>query len=140
MKRREVKKQIKRLEAQLVVPAQKYLAATRTVHKDVIYKHELRLEHYLMEILNLYLMLDPSWPHQERWLDGFDGDVGWEKTSDALRARDMLWWGHLRNIMGQQFAEKFEAKIWFSKKGSLIYSIKFGDGKTFREFPRRKKR
>jgi len=70
MNRRTLKKQIPQLAHRLFQPTRKYLAASARVHQDIIYGYQKEIEFVVADLMRIYLILDPSWPHRKRWLDG----------------------------------------------------------------------
>lgn len=94
MKRRRLKKQIPKVVAQLFSPTRKYLAASARVSQDVLYSYQRAIEICVVDLMRIHLILDPSWPHRERWLDGLDEEFSWEKKSEMLYGCGKLFWGH----------------------------------------------
>jgi len=130
VKRRAVKKQIHELEVQLAIPAKKYLQAGRKVHRDYLKRYENEMEVCIFRIIDLYLRLDPSWPHNKRWLDYFE-DFTWKKNTHFLRGRATLWWFHASNTGEGHVAEYLEVYIGTIKRGKLLYAFTLGrEGNT----------
>ena len=133
MKRRDTKQEIHWLEKQLLPVVQRYLRAGEPAHSDVIHQYESQIEVKLYYLLGLYLRLDPSWPSQARWLDGFE-DFVWARTATSLRGRCDLWWGHVANIAGAQVKEPFRIILGTRKRKRVVYLGVLGEGESLRYF------
>lgn len=136
MKRKDTKREIHALEHQLLLIVQRYLRAGERVHLDIIHKYETQIEVKLYHLLSLYLRLDPSWPHQARWVDGFEAFV-WARTSISLQGRCEIWWGHKANIAGALMAEPFRVILGTHKHRDLVYVIRLGEGESGRCYSNR---
>ncbi|HZD95573.1 MAG TPA: hypothetical protein VE133_15020, partial [Candidatus Sulfotelmatobacter sp.] len=72
MKRRDIKKQMRRLELELLPLAIEYLQANQRVHRGFLAEHENEIERILSYLVDCHLRLDPAWPQRERWFDGLE--------------------------------------------------------------------
>ena len=133
MKRRDIKKQIRRLESEVLPRVLKYLKASERVHRDVRATYENEIEHHLTRLITCYLRLDRSRPLHERWFDGLDEFV-WEKSTSILSGRGELWWGSLSNISGALVKEHCCVRLDTRKEKRLIYRIVIGTGDDSKSF------
>ena len=133
MKRRDTKKQIRRLEFEVLPWVIKYLKAGPRVHRDVLATYENEIERVLTSLIACHLRLDPSWPRRERWFDGLEQFV-WEKSTSVLSGRGELWWGHLSNIAGAEVKEHCRVTLDARKQKRLSYRIVVGTGEDSRTF------
>lgn len=133
LKRRDTKKQIRRLELELLLVAMKYLHASQRVHRGVLATYENQIERTLYDLVNCHLRLDRSWPQHERWFDGLE-DFVWEKSTSILSGRGELWWGYLANIAGALVKEPCYVTLNTRKQKRLIYRIVVGTGDDSRSF------
>ncbi|HEY0765394.1 MAG TPA: hypothetical protein VGD61_23655 [Pyrinomonadaceae bacterium] len=108
MKRRNTKKQLRRLEPELARVVTKYLHASQRVHHGVLATHENEIERILSYLVDCHLRLDRSWPNRERWFDGLETFV-WKKSTPILSGKCELWWGHLANMAGAEVKESIAA-------------------------------
>ena len=122
MKRRDIKKQIRRLEFEVLPWVIKFLKAGPRVHRDVLATYENEIERVLTSLIACHLRLDPSWPRHERWFDGLEQFV-WEKSTPVLSGRGELWWGHLSNIAGAEVKEHCRVTLDARKQKTLSYRI-----------------
>ena len=127
MKRRDTKKQIRRLEVELLPRVMKYLRASNRVHRDVLATYENEIEHSLTCLIACHLRLDPSWPSHERWFDGLEEFV-WEKSTSILSGKGELWWGYLSNTAGAEMKEHCAVTLDTGKQKRLLYRIVIGTG------------
>ena len=137
MKRRTLKKRVPGLAGRLDSPARKYIAATDRVHSDVIYGYERQLEVEIFRLMQLYLVLDRSWPHRARWLDGFDGGLTWEREGTTLVGRGELSWGHTARASGPITYMPLVVELWPCARHGTEYVIKYGDDREARCFSSR---
>ena len=98
---------------QVLEPARKYLAASARVHQDILYKYEREIEFHIFHLMRMYLMLDPSWPHRRRWLDGLSEEFSWERRNGVVHGRGELCWGHWpevsREIIASVLDDRYQA-------------------------------
>ena len=134
MKRRNLKKRISGLAGQLNSPAQKYIAATDKVHRDIIYSYESQLEVGIFRLVQLYLMLDRSWPHKARWLDGFGEEFTWVRKGVSLLGRSELSWGHRSRVSGPITFMPFAVELRLCAKHGAEYVMRYGEDKEVRCF------
>ncbi|HEX7333839.1 MAG TPA: hypothetical protein VF290_20215 [Pyrinomonadaceae bacterium] len=139
MKRRDIKKQIRRLEFEVLPRVTKYLKASHRVHRDVLATYENEIEQVLTSLIACHLRLDPSWPRHERWFDGLEQFV-WEKSTSTLSGRGELWWGHVSNIAGAEVKELCCVTLDTKKQKRLSYLIVVGTGEDSRSFSNSKRR
>jgi hypothetical protein len=137
MKRRVIKKEIRGLANELVSPSRKYVVATPSVHKDVIYGYERQLEGCVFRLMRLYLILDHSWPDESRWLDDLE-DFRWEKKGSVLHGRGGLWWGRWPEVGDPMTCMPFSAKIQVCERHGVDYILRYGDAPDVRSFSSRK--
>jgi hypothetical protein len=133
LKRRDVKKQIRRLELELLPLVMKYLEANQRVHPVVLAKYENEIERILYYLVEDHLRLDRSWPWRERWFDGLEEFV-WEKSPSILSGSGELWWGYLANISGAQIKEHCCVTLNTKKQKKLVYQIVVGKDEGSRTF------
>ena len=95
MKRRTLKKQIPQLANRLNLTTRKYLAANARVHQDVSYGCQRDIESCIGDLMRIYLTLDRTWPHRERWLDGLSEEFSWERKGGMLYGQGELFWATL---------------------------------------------
>lgn len=133
MKRRDTKKQIRRLEFEVLLPVIKYLKASQRVHRDVLATYENEIEQVLTALIACHLRLDHLWPSHERWLDGLEQFV-WEKSTSILSGTGELWWGHISNIAGAEVKEHCCVTLDTRKQKRLSYRIVVGTGEDSRSF------
>ena len=133
LKRRDTKKQIRRLEHELLSLAMKYFRANQRVHPGVLETYENEIERILFYLLDCHLRLDRSWPQHERWFDGLEQFV-WEKSTSILSGRGELWWGYLTNVAGAQVKEHCCVMLSTRKQKRFIYRIVVGTGDDSRAF------
>lgn len=133
MKRRDLKKQIRRLEIELLPLTIKYLRASERVHRGVLAEYENGIERRLYHLVDCYLRLDRSWPTHERWFDGLEEFV-WEKSASTLSGSGELWWGYRNNISGAEVKEHCFVMLDTRKQKKLLYQIVVGTGDESRSF------
>jgi hypothetical protein len=133
LKRRDTKKQIRRLELQLLPLAMKYLQASQRVHRGVLAEYESEIERILSYLVDCHLRLDRSWPRRERWFDGLEGFV-WEKSPSTLSGKGELWWGYLADVAGAEVKEHCCITLNTRKQKKLVYEILVGTGEGCRSF------
>ncbi len=134
MKRRTIKKQIRQLSQQLMGPTQKYLAANSRVHRDIISRYEREIELGLVDLMRLHLMLDPSWPQRERWLDGVSEELLWERKSGVAHGNGELFWGHWPEVSREITGLRFIATLKFCPRHGFEYLFQYGDPDGVREY------
>lgn len=139
MNRRRLKKQIPALVQRLVVPVQKLLAANARVHPDIIAGYEKQLEFNVVDLMRVYLILDSSWPHRERWLDGLSEDFTWERSSGIVYGRGELFWGHCPDVSREITGLKFTSALQPCPQHGVDYLFRYGDTNNVRTYrsPRR---
>ena len=133
MKLRDTKKQIRRLELELLPLAMKYLGASQRVDRHVLATYENEIEHLLTRLIACYLRLDRSWPRHERWFDGLEEFV-WEKSTSILSGSGELWWGYVSNIASAEVKEHCSVTLETRKQRKLIYQIVVGTADDSRCF------
>lgn len=116
LKRRDTKKQLRRLEPELLCVVMKYLQVSQRMHHAVLATSENEIERILSYLVDCHLRLDRSWPKSERWFDGLEAFV-WKKSTQVLSGSCELWWGYLGNIAGAEV------------KGALLRNAKHGKAK-----------
>jgi hypothetical protein len=137
MKRRIIKKEIRGLANELVVPSRKYAVASPKVHKDMIYGYEREIEGCIFRLMRLYLLLDRSWPSETRWLDDFE-DFRWEKKGSVIHGRAGLWWGRWPEVSESMTCTPLSAEIRPCERHGVEYRLRFGDAPEIRGFSSRK--
>jgi hypothetical protein len=133
LKRRDIKKQIRRFELELVPLVLKYLQANQRVHRVVLAKYENEIESILFYLVDCHLRLDRSWPRSERWFDGLEEFV-WEKSPSILSGRGELWWGYLANTAGAEIREPCCVMLGTKKHKKLVNQIVVGKDEGSRTF------
>jgi|SRR4030095_2309204 hypothetical protein len=134
MKRRTLKKQIRRLSLQLLAPTQKFLAASSSVHRDVISKYELELEHGVLDLMRVHLILDSTWPHRERWLDGVSEEFLWERKNGIAYGSGELYWGHWPDVSREITGLRFNAMLRVCLRHGAEYLFRYEDHDVLREY------
>jgi hypothetical protein len=135
MKRRLVKNKLRALESRTAGIARRYITLGKRTHKDVLFKLEYKLEAIFYRILNIHLRLDPSWHHNERWLEFLD-DVSWTRDGASLRGQGTLRYGLLTDIGGQLYSEPLQIQIRLQSSTAFQYSVILGDHQSSRTFSR----
>jgi len=75
LKRRNTKKQIRRLELELLPLVMKYLHANQRMHHDVSATYENQIEWILYSLVECHLRLDRSWPRENSRFVCLDGST-----------------------------------------------------------------
>ena len=132
MKRRTLKKQIRKLAEQLCEPVRKYLEAGARVHQDVISRYEREMEHRIVDLMRLHLLLDPSWPHRRRWLDGLSEEFCWRRKNERVEGEGELFWGHWPEVNREITDLSFKALIQHCTRHGVEYIFRYGNDDTVR--------
>jgi hypothetical protein len=138
MNRRTLKKQIPQLAERLTTPALKYLVATSKVHPDIIFRYERQLEIRVLDLMRVYLILDPSWPHRARWLDGVSEEFTWERKSPVVYGSGKLFWGHWPEVSREITGLSLKVSIQLCSKHSVDYLFRYGDSDIVRSYSSRR--
>ena len=138
MKRRVLKKQIPQVAQRLITPVHKYLAATSKVHRDVMSRYERELEVAVFDLMQLYVILDPSWPHRDRWLDGFSEEFTWTRKGTVAYGSSKLFWGHWPEVSREIEGLSFTAALQLCPRHGVDYLLRYGDGDTARSYSSRR--
>ena len=138
MKRRTLKKQIPQLVAQLSSPTKKYLVANARVAQDVLYSYEEAIEVVIVDLMRIYLTLDPAWRHRERWLDGLAEDFSWEKRSGILYGNGELFWGHWPQTDLAITGLQFRTMLTFCPGHGIEYRLTYEENDEVRTFSSRR--
>lgn len=138
MKRRTLKKEIPELAQRLFVPMVKYLAANAGVHQDVIYDYQRRIEFSVVVLMRIYLSLDPTWPHRERWLDGLSEEFSWERKKGIIHGTGELFWGHWPQVSREITGLKFTTMLKPCQRHGVEYVFRYGDNESVRSYASRR--
>jgi hypothetical protein len=128
MKRRTLKKQIPKLAAQLFKPTHKYIVASARVHQDILYRYEREIEYRIVDLMRLYLVLDPFWPHRRRWLDGLSEEFTWERKKSMVHGKGELFWGHCPEVSREITGLCFTTEIKLCARHGVEYIFRYGNG------------
>ena len=128
MKRRTLKKQIPAVAQLLFEPARNYLLASARVHQDILYRYEREIEVRIVELMRLYLVLDPFWPHHRRWLDGLSEDFCWERRNSEVHGRGELFWGHWPEVSREITGLCFTSDIKLCRRHGVEYNFRYENG------------
>lgn len=134
MNRRKLKKRIPALVKTLVAPVQKLLAANARVHPDIIAGYENQIERGVFNLMQVHLILDPAWPHRERWLDGLSEDFTWEKRGKIIFGRGDLYWGHWPEVSRKTTGLKFASALQLCHRHGVDYVFRYGDPGNVRTY------
>lgn len=104
-------------------PVRKYLSASARVSRDAIYSYETAIEIVLVELMEKHLQLDPSWPHQTRWLDGLNEEFSWERKNGILYGRGELFWGHWPEVSREITGARFTAMLTVCSRHGIEYRL-----------------
>lgn len=137
MKRRKLKKQIPLLAHKLSPVVSKYLSANDRVHHDVIYNYQNEIELAVVELMRVYLTLDPTWPHRERWLDGLGEDYSWSKKSGVLYGTGELFWGHWPDVSSEIIGVGFNVALRLCPRHGVEYKFKSDEDYKVRNYSSR---
>jgi hypothetical protein len=138
MNRRVLKKQIPQVAQRLITPTHEYLAATSKVHPDIISSYEMQLELAVFDLMRVYLILDPSWPHRERWLDGFSEEFTWERKSAVIYGSGKLFWGHWPEVSREITGLSFTTALQLCPRHGVDYMFRYGDSDNVRSYSNRR--
>ena len=135
MKRRTLKKQVPELAQRLLTPTRKYLAPNARVHQDIIVRYEREIEFGIVNLMRVYLILDPFWPHRTRWLDGLSEEFSWERKSGMVHGSGKLFWGHWpevsREITGLCFTTVLNL---CARHDGIEYVFRYGNRDSLRSY------
>jgi hypothetical protein len=134
VKRRTLKKQIPLLAQRLVNPLAKYLTANSRVHPDLIFSYERQLEIAVFRLMQVYLTLDPAWPHRDRWLDRVSEEFRWERNSAVIHGTGEFFWGHLPEVGREITGMPFQLAMQLCPRHSVDYIFRYGDGESVRSY------
>ena len=137
MKRRTVKKQIPHLAQRLSSVISKYLAANVRVHTDIIYSYQREIELVVVALMSAYLLLDPSWPQRERWLDGLCEEYKWERKGGVLYGSGALFWGHWPDVSREIIGVTFACTLKLCPRHGVEYQFRYGDRNDVRKYSSR---
>ena len=137
MKRRTVKKEISELVQRLSPIASKYLAASTRVHQDVIFDYQRMIEFHVVDLMGIYLSLDSSWPHKERWLDGLSEEFSWERKRAMIYGTGELFWGHRPEVSREITGSRFTTVLKPCPRHGTEYVFKYWDNQTVRIYSSR---
>ena len=132
MKRRTLKKQIPHLAQQLLPAISKYLAASSRVHEDVLYSYQQRIEFGVVDLMSAHLILDPCWPHRERWLDGLGEEYSWERKSGVIHGAGELFWGHWPEVSREITGMRLNVVLKLCSWHGIEYQFQYGDNEVRR--------
>ena len=138
MKRRTLKKQIPKVAERLSSPTRKYLAANPRVRQDTLYSYERAIEVVVVELMQIYLTLDPSWPHRERWLDGLSEAYSWERRVGMLYGSGELFWGHRPEVGRRITGARFTTMLMLCPRHGIEYRLNYEDDGRIRSFSSRR--
>ena len=138
MKRRTLKKQIPQLTERLSSPTKKYLAANHRVAQDVLYSYERAIEVVLVDLMRIYLTLDRSWPHRERWLDGLNEEFSWERKLGILYGSGELLWGHWPRTSWAITRLQYRTMLTFCPSHGLEYRLTYEENNEVTTFGSRR--
>jgi hypothetical protein len=138
MNRRTLKKQILELAQRLFVSTRKYLAANARVHQDVIYGYQREIESSIVDLMRIYLTLDPTWPHRERWLDGLSEEFSWERKSGMICGRGELFLGHWPEVGWEITGLRFATALRLCPRHGVEYRFKYGDDNDAKSYSNRR--
>ena len=137
MKRRTLKKQIPELANRLSLTTRKYLAANARVHQDVIYGYQRDIESCIVALMRIYLTLDRTWPHRERWLDGLSEEFLWERKRGILYGHGELCWGHWPETGREITGLRFTTALRLCPRHRVEYRFEYGDVNDARSYSSR---
>jgi hypothetical protein len=136
--RRQIKKQVQQIAQRLITPAHQYFAATSQVHPDVISRYETQVEMAVYDLMRLYLILDSSWPHRQRWLDRFSEEFAWAKRGGLLYGSSKLFWGHRPEVSREITGLTFNATLQLCPKHGVDYVFLCGASDNLKKYSSRK--
>lgn len=139
MNRRRLKKQIPALVQELVTPVKKLLVANARVHPDIIAGYEKQIERGVFNLMQVHLILDSSWPHRERWLDGLSEDFTWERRRGIVYGRGELSWGHWPEVSRKITRLKFASSLQLCPRHGVDYLFRYGDTDNVRTYRSRRR-
>ena len=128
MKRRTTKKRANKEESHLAACSREALLEVDDSTNAISARCASELGSDLTFLLMERLRLDPSWPHQERWLDCIQWDSLIADGPNRIRGNGQIWWGYLKNVSGALVTEPFAAEIQLKNKGrrsQVAYSLRF---------------
>jgi len=131
MKRRILKKQIPHFSQRLFPVVTKYLAANYRVQQDIIHGYQTEIEYRIVDLMRRHLMVDPSWPHRERWLDGLDEEYSWERKSGVLYGKGALYWGHWPEVGREMTGLRFNAVLKLCSRHGLEYQFEYDEVRNY---------
>src|SRR5689334_22386388 len=132
MNRRALKKQIPQQAQRLVVPTSKYLCAGDKVALDVINGYEREIERVVLDLMRIHLILDRTWPHRERWLDGLSEEFTWERKRGSLYGSGKLFWGHWLEVSREITGSALTAQLRLCGRHGIEYRFTYGEGENVR--------
>jgi hypothetical protein len=127
MNRRALKNQNRHLAHRLAPTISKYLAANARVHQDVIYSYQITIELFVVDLMSAHLILDHSWPHRERWLDGLCEEYSWERKNGAIYGTGALFWGHRPDVSREITGLGFGVVLKLCSRHGVEYQFKYGN-------------
>ena len=138
MNRRLLKKQIQQRAQRLITPVHQYLGATSQVHPDVISSYETQLEMAVYGLMRLYLILDPSWPHYKRWLDGFSEEFNWARKGALIHGSGKMFWGYWPDVSREITGLSFNATLQLCPKHGVDYVFLYAAGDNLKRYSSRR--
>ena len=138
MKRRILKKQVRQLAQGLSPSLKKYQAASDRVHQDIIFGYQREIELVVFELMRAHLLLDRTWPHRKRWLDGLSEDYEWEVTRPVIQGAGQLYWGHWPEVSREITGMRFTVQFKVCPRHGVEYLFTYGDEDVRRYSSRRR--
>ncbi|HEY0078241.1 MAG TPA: hypothetical protein VGB73_06315 [Pyrinomonadaceae bacterium] len=152
MKRRRVRKQLRKYERRLAAAVELCLSSPLERLTGEWSEAALELLRAVNNVVCLSLMLERSWPHQERFLEYLDDESIALRRSEICVEGRFIWWDlrgkvaepwwpddrtpEVTKYGGKYMCEPFRATLRLSEgqRRRLRYSFSFGEGKTARRF------
>jgi len=82
--------------------------------------------------MSAHLILDPSWPHRERWLDGLGEEYLWERKSGAIHGTGALFWGHWPEVSREITGMRLNVVLKLCSRHGIEYQFHYGDNEVRR--------
>jgi hypothetical protein len=84
--------------------------------------------------MRVHLILDPSWRHRERWLDGLCEEYSWERRNGLIYGDGALFWGHWPDVSREIIGLRFIVVLKLCLLHGVEYQFKYGDNSDVRNY------
>ena len=92
------------------------------------------MEIIVVDLMQVYLILDLSWPHRERWLDGLSEGFLWERMNGVICGSGELFWGHWPDVSREINGWRFAATLKPCSKHGVEYLFRYDDHDVVRRY------